>query len=201
MSYTPLLGIFQPKLLIFGFARLPRAKTGVLAGLVGLAMGWAGFINGAAAKDGNVEFTAMPAPSMITEILDQQGAVTTIDAFKGRPVLINFWATWCAPCVAELPALERAAAVLADDDMPVIVISIDRGGQAKAGPFLDEHDVHTPHRLFDPKARLSREMGVRGLPSSFILSADQETSWMFVGPIEWDESELLTAIASLPLRD
>lgn len=159
----------------------------------------AGMANGATTKTGAVDFVANAAPPMTAKILDKDGMLTTLEAFKGRPVLINFWATWCAPCVAELPALDRAAQVLAGGDMPVIVISIDRGGQAKAGPFLDNHEVGTPLRLFDPKARLSREMGVQGLPTSFILSADQKTSWMFVGPVEWDETDLLNRIAALPL--
>ena len=146
-------------------------------------------------------FDATPAPSMTTEVSDDQNGMTALATLKGTPILVNFLATWCAPCVAELPALENAAQALAVEGVEVVVISIDRGGAGKAVPFLDKYDVFTPRRLFDPKARLSREMGVQGLPTSFILSADQETSWKFVGPFEWDDPEFLLKLSDLPLHD
>ena len=199
MSYTRLWVTFQPKLLHPAFAGLlSRAKILPIVALL-LAIFYPTIPINAATNGNKADFTAMPASPMTAEVSDDQGLMTALDQFKGVPILVNFWATWCAPCVAELPALERAAIALAGDNMKVVVISIDRGGLVKAGPFLDKYAVSTPTRLFDPKARLSREMGVRGLPTSFIISADQKTSWMFVGPFEWDDQEFLDQITGLPL--
>jgi len=114
-------------------------------------------------------------------------------------VLINFWATWCAPCIAELPALSRAAA-LANDDITVLLVSIDRGGAAKAMPFLETHGVTGVQLGFDPKARLSRDMQVRGLPTTILLPAGQDAAWRFVGPFEWDDPDMLGLVRGLVAR-
>ena len=97
------------------------------------------------------------APDITNPSTDEPGAAITIADFAGRPLLINFWATWCAPCIAELPALSRAAAALSGDEVTVLLVSIDRGGAAKAMSFLDTNGVTGVSLGFDPKARLSRE--------------------------------------------
>ena len=144
-----------------------------------------------------------PPPSMQTEILDADGQMFRIDDFKGMPVLVNFWATWCAPCIAELPALRQAAISLSDMNLVILLVSIDRGGAGKALPFLkDRGIVETDGKGgmrfgFDRKANLPREMGVGGVPTSFLLSPDQTKSWLFKGPYEWDQPDMLTRIRKL----
>ena len=123
--------------------------------------------------------------------LASDGGTISLSKWAGRPLLINFWATWCAPCIAELPALSRAAAALAGDGITVLLVSIDRGGAAKAMTFLKEHGVTGVKLGFDPKARLSREMKVRGLPTTLFLPAGQDAAWRFVGPFEWDDQAML----------
>ena len=140
------------------------------------------------------------APEMTVPLVDEAGTSFTMAALADGPVLVNFWATWCAPCITELPALGRAAAALAGDGVTVLLVSIDRGGAKKAMPFLETHlgSGRDGLRLgFDPRAKLSREMGVKGLPTSFLLPADQVAAWRFVGPFEWDEPEMLEMIRGL----
>ena len=136
-------------------------------------------------------------PPMLAQFLDEHGASLTMAAFAEGPVLVNFWATWCAPCIAELPALSRAAAALADDGVTVLLVSIDRGGAKKAMPFLQTHGVSGVALGFDPKAKLSREIGVRGLPTTLLLNGGQTNAWRFVGPFEWDEPAMLEMIRGL----
>ena len=136
------------------------------------------------------------APSMSNAILDKDGKNLNVAAFKGMPVLINFWATWCPPCVAELPGLNRAADKLSGL-LEILLISVDRGGSKKALPFLHSKSIKHPHLAFDAKGALSREMGVRGLPTSFLLDADQRYCWTFLGPREWADAEIIAELQLL----
>ena len=136
------------------------------------------------------------APLMSTVILDENDKDFHLKSLQGRPVLVNFWATCCPPCVAELPALNNAAKQLSDD-LTLLLISVDRGGRQKALPFLQDRGITRPLMGFDPKAALSREMGVRGLPTSFLLNADQSQGWAYVGPREWDSTLMIAEIRNL----
>jgi thiol-disulfide isomerase/thioredoxin len=136
------------------------------------------------------------APSMSTMVLDENDKDFRLESLQGRPVLVNFWATWCPPCVAELSSLDNAAKQLGDD-VTLLLISVDRGGRQKALPFLQDRGITRPLMGFDPKAALSREMGVRGLPTSFLLNADQSQGWSYVGPREWDSTLMIAEIRNL----
>ena len=131
---------------------------------------------------------------IILTVTNENGKPFTLDSLRGRPLLINFWASWCAPCIAEMPSLQKAAEQLHPDGIDVLLISLDRGGVKKALPVLRAHGVTTPRLGFDPKAALSREMGVSGLPTSFLLSADHQNCVIYVGPREWHEDPLLSNI-------
>lgn len=152
-----------------------------------------------AAQIGSLNIAPTSAPAMTTPLTDQDGNPVYIADFAGRPLIINFWATWCAPCVVELPSLDRAATILERDDIRVLLVSIDRGGAQKAVPFLADRGIMHPTQAYDPKAKLSREMQIRGVPTTFILSADQKRSWAFTGPFEWDSPDMLAHIRALDL--
>ena len=194
MSYTRLSINFQPKT-----AQPPR-RWFLSAGLAA----WAGWYAGsmmpplasarastpAASTAQNLQVT----PPMTQPLTDEDGTVFTLDNLRGRPLLINFWASWCAPCIAEMPSLQEAAEQLHPDGIDVLLISLDRGGVKKALPVLRAHGVTTPRLGFDPKAALSREMGVSGLPTSFLLSADHQNCVIYVGPREWHEDAMQAEI-------
>ena len=136
------------------------------------------------------------APPMSTTILDKDGEPLSLDVYWGVPILINFWATWCPPCVAELPALDRAVDKLAGE-VKVLLISVDRGGSKKALPFLEDRGISRPNLAFDANGALSREMGVRGLPTSFLVTANQRHCWVYQGPREWDDVAMIAELRRL----
>ena len=137
-----------------------------------------------------------PTPPMSAILLDKRGKPLSLDVFRGMPILINFWATWCPPCVAELPALDRACDKLADE-VEILLISVDRGGYKKALLFLQDRGITRPHFAFDANGALSREMGVRGLPTSFLVTADQRHCWAYQGPREWDDVAMIAELRRL----
>lgn len=196
MLYTRLLPNYQPKICSKIAVVSRRQFAGALC-----ATALIPFLSVSAGA------TTMPdakkPPSMQTEIVDADGKSFRISAFKGSPILVNFWATWCAPCIAELPALNQAAKNLADIDLVILLVSIDRGGAGKALPFLNDRGINETDSKagmrfgFDPKAKLPREMNISGVPTSFLLSSDQSKSWLFKGPFEWDQPDMLTGIRRL----
>jgi len=196
MTYTRLSPKFQPKSAFWPrrqfLGTLLATCSGTLA--CGLIPAYAGAQLFPASQP-----VRQLAPSMTSKIIDNLGAEFSLYSLKGRPVLINFWATWCPPCVHELPALERAAQAL-HGDIKILLVSVDRGGLEKAQPVLTKLGVKTPDLGFDSKSVLSREMGVRGLPTSFLLSADQTASWTYVGPREWDKPEMLDEMRGLAMK-
>lgn len=199
MSYTRLSINFQPKT-----AQPPR-RWFLSAGLAAWA-GWyaGGMMPPVASARASTPAVSTPVvstaqnlqatPPMTQPLTDEDGAVFTLDNLRGRPLLINFWASWCAPCIAEMPSLQKAAEQLHPDGIDVLLISLDRGGVKKALPVLRAHGVTTPRLGFDPKAALSREMGVSGLPTSFLLSADHQNCVIYVGPREWHEDAMQAEI-------
>ena len=189
MSYRRLFSILQPK--SRAVACCAPAWLMVAVALMATPLG------AISAAEAPVREDAL---TMTMPLVDEDGTSFTMAALADGPVLVNFWATWCAPCIAELPALGRAAAALGEDGVTVVLVSIDRGGAKKAMPFLETHLGSGREGLrlgFDPRAKLSREMGVKGLPTSFVLPADQAVAWRFVGPFEWDDPEMLEMIRGL----
>ena len=115
------------------------------------------------------------------------------DAASGG-VLVNFWATWCAPCVVELPALEQAAVHLKAKNITVVLVNLDRGGAGKAQPFLDDRQIKTPLSAYDPKGVWARAIGLRGLPTTLLIKPGQTAYAVHTGPAEWAALPVLSQV-------
>lgn len=134
----------------------------------------------------------VPAPSVAFETLD--GAALDLGEFKGEVVLVNFWATWCAPCVREMPGLERLHQALKDEGFLVAAVSEDRGGAAKVTPFLDRLGLDALPVFLDRKGALARAFAVRGLPTTFLIDRNGGVVAGLTGPAEWDSPEAIALI-------
>jgi len=111
-----------------------------------------------------------------------------LHTFDGSVTLVNFWATWCPPCLKELPGMDRLQAELKEDGLDVVAISLDRGGLRKAGGFWKRAKM-TMGLYADPDKDLAQQMGVLGLPVTAILGPDGREIGRLIGEAEWDSEE------------
>ena len=121
-----------------------------------------------------------PEPVPDAPFLDATGAPHRLADFKGRGMVVNLWATWCAPCVAEMPSLEALSKALAPQDIAVLPLSSDRGGADVVQAWYKSHGVSALPVLLDPKGALSRAFNARGIPTTLIIN----TSGLLVARLE-----------------
>lgn len=138
----------------------------------------------------------VPAPSVMLETLD--GLALSLAEFKGEVVLVNFWATWCAPCVREMPGLERLHQALKDEGFLVMAVSEDRAGASKVVPFLDRLGLGELPVFLDKagerRGALAQAFAIRGLPSTFLIDRNGGVVAGLTGPAEWDSPEAMAFI-------
>jgi thiol-disulfide isomerase/thioredoxin len=134
------------------------------------------------------------------DFVDGAGAARSLAEWRGRVVLVNLWATWCAPCVEEMPALDRIAARLGGPDFDVVAISVDRQGAAVVAPFLGKLGLTRLAPYLDPSNAAVRVLGAPGLPVSVVLDREGRELGRVLGAAEWDspafEALLRRAIGS-----
>lgn len=192
-------GVIRKTLAAAGFALLvlapasPGSAGGQLA-----AGGTPSAPEGPFARNFTFSDPPVPAPSVAFQALD--GTATSLVDFEGQVLLVNFWATWCAPCVKEMPALERLHLALADEGLAVLAVSEDRGGAAVVEPFLARIDLQRLPVYLDAKGTLARAFALKGLPTTFLIGRDGRVLAGLVGPAEWDSPEALAFVRHY-LRD
>jgi peroxiredoxin len=105
---------------------------------------------------------------------------------RGKVIMLNFWATWCPPCLEEMPALERLYRRHRTAGFTLLAVSLDADG-AKVSPFVAKHGLSFPVGL-DPKTKVAELYGVRHLPSTFIIDREGNIAALALGPREWDNA-------------
>jgi len=113
------------------------------------------------------------------------GSTFRLAEHRGKIVLVNFWATWCPPCLEEMPAMERLWRKHKDAGFVLVAVSVDTDPQ-KVTPFVNEHKLTFPV-AFDTKMATADRYGVRALPSSFIVGRDGTLAALALGPRHWDD--------------
>ncbi|HEX5092649.1 MAG TPA: TlpA disulfide reductase family protein [Burkholderiales bacterium] len=139
------------------------------------------------------------APRAIPEFTfqDEKGQPRTIGNFRGKLVLLNLWATWCAPCREEMPALDRLQQRLGGAEFEVVALSIDQQGVHIARKFFDETGIKALRLYVDPSAQAAFKLGALGLPSTLVIDSTGREIGRRTGPAKWDSPEF---VADLELR-
>ena len=120
---------------------------------------------------------------------DKDGKARSLKDWQGRVVLLNLWATWCAPCRKEMPSLDRLQAELGSDRFEVVAVSADRTGIEGAKKFLDQIKVEKLAVYADPSVRIHSGLKAIGMPATLLLDAQGREIGRLVGPAEWDSPE------------
>lgn len=129
---------------------------------------------------------ARPVPPLA--FTDRDGAALALESFRGKVVLLNLWATWCAPCVREMPALDRLQAALGGPAFEVVALSIDRNGREAVEPFFARHGLAHLGMYLDPASAAARALGVSSLPVSILIGPDGRSLGRIDGAADWDSA-------------
>jgi thiol-disulfide isomerase/thioredoxin len=128
-------------------------------------------------------------PAPIEPFFDADGNEVSLHQFGDRVVLLNLWATWCAPCIEELPSLDRLQAQLGGDRFQVVAVSVDRRGAEAVRPFFEKLGIaHLPIYV-EPKNQLAQALGVQVLPSTIVIAPHGLMVGNIIGTVEWDAPE------------
>jgi thiol-disulfide isomerase/thioredoxin len=134
-----------------------------------------------------------PAPALALK--DMHGREHRLADYKGRVVLINFWATWCAPCRDEMPSIQRLKEKLAGRPFVVLAVNLDEP-ESRIEKFLSEVRLDFPV-LLDPGRRVARAWDARILPASYIVGPDGRVRFTVTGEISWDHEQVVARISEL----
>ena len=121
------------------------------------------------------------------------GLPTSLAAFRGRTVLVNLWATWCAPCLKEMPALDALQGALGGPDFEVVAVNIDTRNLDKPKTWLAEHKIERLAYYADPQAKIFQELRkarkVEGMPTSLLVDPEGCELAILQGPADWASAD------------
>jgi thiol-disulfide isomerase/thioredoxin len=135
-----------------------------------------------------------PRALPVLEFEDGEGRSRSVSQFAGKVVLLNVWATWCAPCREEMPALDRLQQKLGERGFEVLALSIDTAGAAVVKRFYEEIGVRSLAIYIDPTTRASAGLGIVGVPTTLLIDGRGREVGRRTGPAEWDGPQAVRTI-------
>jgi peroxiredoxin len=139
---------------------------------------------------------AEPSEAPDFTLMNLEGRPVRLRELRGKLVLVNFWATWCAPCLHEMPSMERLYQTFKQTEFVLLAVSMDRQGAEVAQPFAANLKLTLPI-LLDPASEVARQYGVRGLPTTYLIDPDGLLIGAVIGARDWYRTESKALIAGL----
>ena len=136
-------------------------------------------------------FLIHPEPKPLPDLAFQDGAgkPLKLSDWKGKVVLVNLWATWCAPCRKEMPDLSKLQAELGSDQFEVLAISVDRKGAEASAAFLKETGADNLKLYVEPSTKIVGEIRSAGLPATLLIDREGRELGRLLGPADWASPE------------
>jgi thiol-disulfide isomerase/thioredoxin len=194
-----------PHMVLAGAAGAASSRTSGLALLIAIVSVCGTLLLGSAAlradepdkiKLGEFIPAASPQPAPEISVTDMAGKTVSLSDFKGRFVLVNLWATWCQPCLKEMPSLVALQTRLGTA-LTVLAISEDRAGARIVQDFVAAHGIDKLAVYLDPNSTASHAFEGIGLPTSFLIDADGKVLGKVEGGADWDSDAMRAALAKL----
>jgi thiol-disulfide isomerase/thioredoxin len=138
-----------------------------------------------------------PTPLPRLQFRDAAGHVHTLAAYRGRGVVLNLWATWCVPCVEELPSLAALARQLKGSPIVVLAVSADLGGAAAVQRFYAAHQITGLPVLLDPDGDILHALHARGIPTTYLVTPDGKEAGWIEGAQDWAAPASLARVKAL----
>ena len=152
-------------------------------------------LTGAAHSEQNM--TAIPGKIMAPDfsLQDTGGKTHRLSDYRGKPVIINFWTTWCPPCREELPSMNRAWHLLEKEGIAMLALNM---GEDEDTIFIFSADYPTDFPiLMDQSGEVIEQWPVKGLPTTYVIAPDGTIAYRAIGSREWDDKVLLDAVRAL----
>lgn len=140
---------------------------------------------------------ATPTPVPDTPFLDAEGREVSLADWKGKALLVNFWATWCAPCRKEMPSLDALQAEDGGKGFEVLTIASGRNPPPAIAKFFAEENITHLPALRDERQALARQMGVLGLPVSVLIDAQGREVARLIGDADWSAPAARAVVSQL----
>jgi len=136
-------------------------------------------------------FVFKPTPEPLPDIrfVNGTGEELSLDKLRGKVVLLNVWATWCAPCREEMPGLDRLQAALGSDKFEVVALAVDKSGIEGARKFLADIKAEKLAAYADPTAKEGTQLKVIGMPTTILIDREGREIGRLIGPAHWDSAE------------
>ena len=147
----------------------------------------------AEAGPGEIDHSRAGEPLPQFSLTDTQGNTLALGEPANAPMLVNLWATWCAPCIKEMPLLDDLAADYGDR-LQVVTISQDLNGAKAVEPFFARNDLPNLPRWLDPETEFAFAVGAGGLPVTLLYDAEGREVWRIAGDYDWSSAEARGAI-------
>ena len=142
--------------------------------------------------------TEKPAP--LFTLKDLEGKEISIEDFRGKVVLLHFWATWCKPCVKEMPTMEKFYNTFKDKGLDILAVSIDRRNVKGVESFVNKFRMTFPV-LLDPDQKVRKKYFVNGLPTSYLIDAEGKLKGFLSGARDWASDDSISLIENFIQKD
>ncbi len=136
----------------------------------------------------------LPAPDFTYPGLD--GKKVSLSDYRGKVVFVNIWATWCPPCVEEMPSMQKLYQKLKGENFEILAVSIDSKGAKVVAPFMKKYKLTFP-ALLDSRGTIKRIYKTTGVPESYIIDKDGILAKKVMGPLDWSHPDVLRLLRDL----